>query len=49
VHVIATHSGPACTVLGLVSTVVLAWLSFHFFESRFLNLKERLTIRGAAA
>jgi peptidoglycan/LPS O-acetylase OafA/YrhL len=33
------------TMIALVSTMVLAWLSFRFFESPFLNLKERWTIR----
>ncbi len=31
-----------------VFTLVLAHLSFRFYESRFLNLKERWTIRGSA-
>jgi peptidoglycan/LPS O-acetylase OafA/YrhL len=30
-------------VLGLVGTFTLAWLSFRYFESWFLNQKERLT------
>jgi peptidoglycan/LPS O-acetylase OafA/YrhL len=49
VHVprVAAHKGPASTVLALVCTVLLSWLSFTFFESRFLNLKERWTIRAA--
>jgi peptidoglycan/LPS O-acetylase OafA/YrhL len=29
----------------LLVTLLLAWLSFRFFESRFLNLKERWTVR----
>jgi peptidoglycan/LPS O-acetylase OafA/YrhL len=32
-------------VIALISTCILAWLSFRFFESRFLDLKERWTIR----
>ena len=32
-------------VVGLTSTLVLAWLCFRFFESPFLNLKERWTRR----
>jgi len=32
----------------LFSTLLLAWLSFRFYESLFLNLKERWTIRDAA-
>ena len=41
------HHGSARSValLALASTCVLAWLSFHFFESPFLNLKERWTVR----
>ena len=31
--------------LALPSTILLAWLSFRFFESPFLNLKERWTVR----
>ncbi|MBW4037940.1 MAG: acyltransferase [Acidobacteria bacterium] len=34
------------TLIALPCTLALAWLSFHFFESRFLNLKERWTVRG---
>ena len=33
-------------VLAIIATLVFAWLSFHFFESPFLNLKERWTVRG---
>jgi peptidoglycan/LPS O-acetylase OafA/YrhL len=33
-------------VLALGSTLALAWLSFRFFESPFLNLKERWTIQS---
>lgn len=36
---------PWVDLLALVLTLSLAWLSFRFFESPFLNLKERLTIR----
>jgi peptidoglycan/LPS O-acetylase OafA/YrhL len=32
-------------VIGLVMTLFGAWLSYRFFESPFLNLKERWTIR----
>jgi len=32
-------------VFAFVSTMLLAWLSFRFFESPFLNLKERWTVR----
>jgi peptidoglycan/LPS O-acetylase OafA/YrhL len=31
--------------IALISTCLLAWLSYRFFESPFLNLKERWTIR----
>ena len=31
--------------LALPATLLLAWLSFRFFESPFLNLKERWTVR----
>jgi peptidoglycan/LPS O-acetylase OafA/YrhL len=30
-------------VLGLATTFLLAWFSFRFFETPFLNLKERYT------
>ena len=32
-------------ILALPATLLLSWLSFRFFESPFLNLKERWTIR----
>lgn len=32
-------------VIGLAATFILVWLSFRFFESPFLNLKERWTVR----
>lgn len=35
------------TAFGLVGTVLLAWLSFRFFETPFLNLKERFTVRSS--
>lgn len=31
-------------IIGLMVTLLLAWLSFRFFESSFLNLKERWTL-----
>lgn len=34
------------SAIALLCTITLAWLSFRFFESPFLNLKERWTIRG---
>ncbi len=39
---IHTHARPSIALLGFVGTLILAWLSFRFFESPFLNLKERL-------
>ena len=36
-------------VLALPCTLLLAWLSFRFFESPFLDLKERWTIRPSVA
>ncbi len=40
-----SHQHLASILFALASTIGLAWLSFHFFESPFLNLKERWTIR----
>jgi peptidoglycan/LPS O-acetylase OafA/YrhL len=34
-------------VFALPATIVIAWLSFRYFESPFLSLKERLTVRPA--
>ncbi len=36
----------ATALLAFVITMLLAWVSFRFYESPFLNLKERLTFRG---
>jgi peptidoglycan/LPS O-acetylase OafA/YrhL len=36
----------AVAAVGLAMTLLLAWLSFRFFESPFLDLKERYTLRG---
>ncbi len=37
-----------CTILvALCATLLISWLSFRFYESRFLNLKERWTARPA--
>jgi peptidoglycan/LPS O-acetylase OafA/YrhL len=33
------------SLLGLTSTVLLSWISFEYFESPFLNLKERWTVK----
>ena len=40
-----SHLNVATTVIALCATMLLAWLSFRFFESPFLDLKERWTIR----
>ncbi|MDE1154668.1 MAG: acyltransferase [Acidobacteriaceae bacterium] len=45
---VAEHNGAATFLLALVGTTVLAWLSFRFFESPFLNLKEKFTVRPLA-
>ena len=39
------QSSAAAALLALPSTLLLAWLSFRFYESPFLNLKERWTRR----
>ena len=41
----ALHPKKLAALLALPCTLIIAWLSFHFFESRFLDLKERWTIR----
>ena len=43
---LAVHVGEVTVILALTSTFVLAWLSFRYFESPFLNLKERWTVRS---
>lgn len=56
VHLVVHGGGPAMAVdgprrhlatalLALPATLLLAWLSFRFFESPFLDLKERWTVR----
>lgn len=40
------NAAKLAAAIGLVSTIVLAWLSFRFFESPILDLKERWTVRG---
>jgi len=42
----AGHAEAAVLLLGLSCTVLISWLSFRYYESRFLNLKERWTIRA---
>lgn len=44
-RMLPSHVAPVAAVIALLSTYLLAWLSFRFFESRFLDLKERWTIR----
>lgn len=40
------HLGLFFAAFAYVCTLVLAWLSFRYFETPFLNLKERWTVRG---
>jgi peptidoglycan/LPS O-acetylase OafA/YrhL len=40
----ARHIIPFQAFFGLVGTLLIAWLSFEYFESKFINLKERWTI-----
>jgi peptidoglycan/LPS O-acetylase OafA/YrhL len=42
-HAHRTVSTGAISIASLMLTIALAWLSFHFFESPFLNLKEKWT------
>jgi peptidoglycan/LPS O-acetylase OafA/YrhL len=42
-HLLPAHGADVTAFIALVSTVALAWLSFRFFETPFLNLKERWT------
>jgi peptidoglycan/LPS O-acetylase OafA/YrhL len=44
-HFLLVHPSLPTAALGLVATLLLSWLSFRFFESPFLDLKERWTIR----
>ena len=46
-RILAKHPGPVTMPLAFCSTLLLAWMSFRFFESPFLNLKERWTLRSA--
>jgi len=43
---VANNADRFVFLLGLNCTFLLSWLSFRFFESAFLNLKERWTIRN---
>jgi peptidoglycan/LPS O-acetylase OafA/YrhL len=36
-------SGPATVLATLIGITALAWVSFHFYESQFLKLKDRLS------
>jgi len=38
--------GPVTAIIGLTMTIVVSWLSFTYFESAFLKLKERFTRRS---
>jgi peptidoglycan/LPS O-acetylase OafA/YrhL len=46
---VAKHFTIFYCLLGLTCTLVLSWLSFECFEKRFLNLKERWTVRQQRA
>ena len=41
------HPTRVTAIVGFTMTILMAWLSFRFFESPFLDLKERWTIRKA--
>jgi peptidoglycan/LPS O-acetylase OafA/YrhL len=45
IHFAYAHIELTLTLCALATTFLLAWLSFRFFETPFLNLKERLTVR----
>jgi peptidoglycan/LPS O-acetylase OafA/YrhL len=45
VRFIAAHVNALTIPLALVCTVLISWISFRWFESPFLELKERWTIR----
>jgi peptidoglycan/LPS O-acetylase OafA/YrhL len=44
-HALMQRADALTAVMALVSTLLLSWLSFRWFESAFLNLKERWTAR----
>jgi peptidoglycan/LPS O-acetylase OafA/YrhL len=44
IQFVANHAEECVVVLGLACTLLISWLSFRFFESAFINLKERWTI-----
>jgi peptidoglycan/LPS O-acetylase OafA/YrhL len=41
-----TYQSELIPLFSLIASLCLAWLSFRFYESRFLDLKERWTIRS---
>ncbi len=45
-HFFYAHLEFGVMLLGLVGTFAIAWLSFRFFETPFLDLKERWTLRS---
>ena len=44
-HAISILSTSVTAIIALAGTLILAWLSYRWFESPFLNLKERWTAR----
>jgi peptidoglycan/LPS O-acetylase OafA/YrhL len=42
-HLTTAHVGIVTDIIGLVVTPLVSWLSYRFFESKFIDLKERLT------
>lgn len=44
-HFFIARQGLVMSILGFCFTLLIAWLSFRFFESPFLDLKERWTVR----
>jgi peptidoglycan/LPS O-acetylase OafA/YrhL len=47
-RLVPAHASEVSALLAMLFTLSFAWLSFRYFESRFLALKDRLTGRGAA-
>lgn len=47
-HAMQYQATALAAVIALAATFLMAWLSFRFFESPFLNLKERWTVRDYA-
>jgi len=45
-HMMNRQAIVLAAAIGLVMTVLLSWLSFRYFESFFLNFKERWTVRA---